>query len=178
MTTETFHERMVSNPQLARLADLAASTPAGFPSCEVGCWEGLSSIAIARAVAPDRLVCVDTWRGWSGDDTARLASERDVFTQFMLNVAASELVSVIVPVVGDWRDYALGVEYRFVHLDGPHDTKSVRDQIRQFWPRVVPGGVLCGDDYPTPSVAEAVAAELPDASVGPERLWWLRKGEA
>ena len=35
----------------------------------------------------------------------------------------------------------------FVYLDGAHDYKTVKQELRRYWPRVREGGILAGHDY-------------------------------
>jgi hypothetical protein len=74
----------------------------------------------------------------------------------------------------------------FVWIDGNHTYEFVRDDIEAYWPKIKPGGILCGHDYcnapPTCEVKRAVdefAARLgqyplvlfPDVS----SCWLIRK---
>ena len=47
-----------------------------------------------------------------------------------------------------------------VYIDADHSYKAVRDDIAVWYPRVTPGGALCGHDYypekPWPGVKRAV----------------------
>lgn len=50
-----------------------------------------------------------------------------------------------------------GAPVSFVFLDGAHDRDSVWADCRVWWPRVMPGGVLAGDDFSMAEVAQGVA---------------------
>merc|ERR1712216_671649 len=38
-------------------------------------------------------------------------------------------------------------ELRFVYVDARHDYCAVLEDLRLYWPKVKPGGVMAGDDY-------------------------------
>ena len=44
----------------------------------------------------------------------------------------------------------------FVFLDGDHRYEAVKLDLEAWWPKVSPGGVLCGDDFLWPGVRKAV----------------------
>ena len=44
----------------------------------------------------------------------------------------------------------------FVFIDGDHRYDAVLQDLRDWWPKVRPGGVLVGDDYSWPDVRQAV----------------------
>lgn len=58
---------------------------------------------------------------------------------------------------GTFPDTARGLEqerFGFVHLDADIET-STRDGLQFFYPRLLPGGVIIGDDYDLPAVRRA-----------------------
>ncbi len=149
-----FNEDWYSNEQLDLLVaayDLARHVPGDV--LEVGCWEGRSTVALARACFPKTLVAIDTWEG-SFDEapdhvTVTLARERDVYAIFRENVRELTAGNVF-PAKCDWRTFMAErprAPIAFCHLDAAHDYVSVRDQIRALLPHMSPGGTICGDDF-------------------------------
>ena len=71
---------------------------------------------------------------------------------------------------GTFPDTARGLEHErfaFVHLDADIES-STRDGLQFFYPRMLPGGVIIGDDYNLPTVRRAFDdffAPLPGAVV-------------
>ncbi len=119
---------------------------------EIGCWEGRSTIALARACEPEQLVAIDTWEGNKDEApdhaTVRLAKKRDVFATFLKNI--EELTSGNVkPVKQDCHEFLAHFKepIKFLHLDASHDYDSVKRTLDAAKPLVVRGGVICGDDY-------------------------------
>src|ERR1700730_4490611 len=89
----TFHEQWYADAQLhvlaqtyERLCGLAGAV------VEIGCWEGRSTVALARTCYPEILIAVDTWKGNLDEDpnhaTVQLARQRDVYATFLENMKA------------------------------------------------------------------------------------------
>lgn len=164
------------SPQSQRaLAWLARSTTGVVGDVvEVGCWQGRSTVALARAVAPDTVHAVDTWQGSPGEISADLAAERNILHSFLENIA--ELTSGnVVPHVMGWREYFADHRHpvRFLHIDAEHTYREVADNIDEALPLMASGSIMCGDDAHHPPVAEAVLERFPDAS-RTASLWWVK----
>ncbi len=114
---------------------------------EIGCWEGRSTIGLAKICAPNELHAVDHWLG--NDEWVPGyfdPNRRDVFDRFLKNIAPYPNV---VPHRMSWEEF-FESETRpvlFAHLDAGHSYQSTRSLIEMVKPLVVPGGVLCGDDF-------------------------------
>ncbi len=75
----------------------------------------------------------------------------------------------------------------FVYIDGNHDYEYAKADIADWWPHVVPGGILAGHDYTEEchgvriAVDEFVAAEGLELNTTTERnesvSWWVEKPE-
>lgn len=139
---------------------------------EVGSWEGKSTIALANAVHPSMVYAVDTWKGSLNEESWHLAKQRDVYAQFLTNIAAATKGNVYPQRMG-WRRWFHETEgaIRFCFIDAEHSYKEVRENIEVVLPRMVPGGILCGDDVHHPPVLTAVIDTLGEhtPTIGP--LW-------
>jgi predicted O-methyltransferase YrrM len=145
---------------------------------EVGVWKGASVIFMAnllREMAADGVViAVDTflgsWEHWLNPEW-RVALEFDagyptLFRTFQRNVAAAGVADYVVPLPLDSANAAAllnltRIAADVIHIDAAHDYGSVLADLRAWWSRLLPGGVLIADDYDEdgkhwPSVAEAV----------------------
>lgn len=124
---------------------------------EVGCWEGRSTVALANAAHPAKVHAVDTWEGSPGEISADLAAGRDVFATFTANVDELTAGNVVAHRMG-WRTY-FGVNkapVKFLHIDAEHTFREVFDNIDAALPLMVPGAVMCGDDFHHPPIRQAV----------------------
>jgi hypothetical protein len=121
---------------------------------EIGCWEGKSTVSLANAVYPQNVIAVDTWQGNFDENpnhpTVQWAKERDIFAEFMKNIQEMTKGNVI-PHKMDCFAFlgSLQDKVKFCHIDASHDYVSVKQTIRMLMPKLVPGGVLCGDDFRT-----------------------------
>jgi len=118
---------------------------------ELGCWEGASTCALANAIHPERLIAVDTWQGNVDEspdhETVRLLRERDVKAVFEANLKAYTKGNVE-PVQQDCHQFLSHYDcpVKLCHVDACHDYASVKRILEALLPKMVPGGVLCGDD--------------------------------
>lgn len=160
-----FHENWYSDGGCALIGELAQSVM-GFEGryVEVGCWEGKSTCALANAVKPQIIHAVDTWEGSPGEISEELARERDVEAQFRHNVHELTEGNILAYRM-DWRSYLEDHPYpiKFLHIDALHTYDEVAEQLAKFTPLVVPGGLICGDDWQWPGVQQAVLEAFPDS---------------
>lgn len=157
-----FHEDMYGAQQLVHLAWTARRCKDRPGSVvEIGCWEGRSTVALARACWPSTVYAVDTWKGNLAEHpnhpTVVMAKQRDVYKQFVKNIKAltdGNVVSVPMPSAAflNNRDQPF---IKFAHIDGSHDYKSVKQDIQGVKQLLLPGGIICGDDFQAASAARA-----------------------
>jgi predicted O-methyltransferase YrrM len=125
---------------------------------EVGSWLGTSTRHIASLLPRGgKIYAVDHWEGsiehQSDPRTPHL------YQQFLSNVIHTGLTNKIVPVKMaslEAASYLDGLQVDLVYLDGAHDTESVLQDLRAWYPFVKGHGIICGDDWGWSSVAEAV----------------------
>ncbi len=166
---------------------------------EVGTWKGTSAVHMierARRWVDDVVIlCVDTWLGsaehffvpvWR-DLLKPKHGYPQIYYQFLANIVHLELTEHVVPVPLTSRGAAqmvasINLHPPLVYIDGAHDEASVRDDIADWWPLVIPGGAMVGDDYSTdwPGLMTAVDAffaeaddiEMSDTGMG---KWYAQK---
>lgn len=66
---------------------------------------------------------------------------------------------------------AANERFSFVHLDLDL-AQGTRDALKFFWPRLVPGGIVLGDDYNLPEVRAAFEAHFASGETSPMVLPW------
>lgn len=166
-------EHWMGDCQTTELARLAASTNHLTGAVvEIGTWQGLSAIPIARAVFPAALHVVDHWRGDGASIPPELVA-RDNYGIFLANVAEAGVTVQVHKM--DWREWITGWSepIRFLHLDAAHSTEEVADNIAAVLPFMVPGGILAGDDWDWPDVEAGIRRHLPQPEVLFDKLWWV-----
>jgi hypothetical protein len=128
-------------------------------------------MALARAVVPSVVRAVDTWQGSIGEISEVIARDRDIFSTFTANTAGLN----VHPYRMDWRLYFdnNNERLRFCFIDGLHTYEEVRDQLAVIRPRMLPGGIICGDDNHHPPIQQAVIEAFGNAPVT-ATLWWVQ----
>lgn len=177
----------------------AAEAPPGAVLVEVGVFCGKSLAFLAERRGGDcRVVGVDTFLGspeFVYDGRSGLGvrkADGTPFQEWPVGLIAQEciaglyakgllgrvqlVVSDSVRAAGLFADGSVWM----VMLDGAHDRASVAADIAAWWPKVAPGGLLCGDDYRPefPGVVAAVDAAFPGREVVGGTAWAVRKGVA
>ena len=186
-----FHEAWIGDQQVEYISRLIEQTR-GAPGCniEMGCWEGRSTVGLANSCFPERLIAVDSWAGNISEgeehDTVVLLKQRDVFGTFRRNI--EELTRGNVEIVrSDCFEFLDGFNepIKFCHIDAAHDYESVRKTLEMILPKLVVGGVLCGDDYMSAhagradlrgGVQRAVVELLPDHMNSGNAWVWVKRG--
>lgn len=176
----SFTEEWYDPDQAWYVGSLARQAPEQGAYVEIGCWEGRSAVAIAQAISPRVLFCVDHWRGneEEGDaESVGLARARDIGATFAENMRLMAPDNWIQD-RRDWRDWARSwdVPIAFLHLDASHDEASVRECLEAVRPFLVPHAVLCGDDSYAPGVWNGARAVLGDIQEVGGRLWVWQNG--
>jgi hypothetical protein len=190
-----FHENWYADKQATIICNLVREVKDINGSIiEIGCWEGKSTYNLANACHPENLICNDTWLGNVEESkitgnlhaTEIIVKERDVYGIFMNNMQT--LTKGNFSVVKDdccaWLEtYTSPV--KFCHIDASHEYESVHKTITLLLPKMVVGGILCGDDFMTSNksrddlhggVERAVEELLPNFK-HIDNLWFWRKTE-
>lgn len=148
---------------------------------EVGSWLGASTRFIAEnSPKGAKVYAVDTWRG-STDEQLHMEDPRlpHLYQLFLSNVKHAHLTHKIIPVRMESLEAAkaLNVKADLIYLDGAHGTAEVYADILAWYPHLVEEGIMCGDDWPWPSVQLGVrlaAAELGKTVHGYGNFWWYQ----
>jgi hypothetical protein len=150
---------------------------------EVGSWKGRSSshmaVMIANGKKRVKFDCVDTWKGSIEHQLGSYFEDADVLVDSLYDKFVKNMMPVknyYTPVKATSLDAAL--LYRnhsldMVFIDAAHDYDNVLADITAWLPKVKPGGIISGHDYPYPDVRRAVDETLgPVDSIG--GCWYLR----
>jgi hypothetical protein len=128
---------------------------------EIGVAQGHASQVLLNSFPQLFLYMVDTWSAFfgpseyrqSGDSAARLSQARHdanrqsaealtAFAQDRRQLLAMDSVSAASQVEDASLDFAF--------IDADHTYKAVASDIATWWPKVRPGGLMCGHDYEHP----------------------------
>lgn len=181
---------------------IVAGLPDGAVYVEVGCFLGRSTAALAGHIAASgkriKLVVVDTFALKPGDEPAlffalgECGGGETVKGQvrfrkvFEANLAAagfktgkgSFIQAHTKPSVAMAAEYADG-SVDVVFIDADHSYEAVVADIKAWWPKLKPGGVLAGHDIHTyDTVHRAVADTLKAFRILPEQNLWVCNQDA
>ena len=157
---------------------------------EIGVWKGRSAFVFAGMSRvlygqyPPTLFLIDTFAGSVDQEdysNAGLYAEAANGSAKLLE----KLVESLEPftdhrhiLVGSSRKYA---NYFYpgtldvVFIDGDHYEPSISADIREYWPAVRPGGVMCGHDFYESDVGPAVIRAFGSQTVQVQENIWIRK---
>jgi len=141
---------------------------------ELGSYHGRS----ARAMSDNsdaHLWCIDTW-DWQCNGSQWKVTENDyeIFLKNLIDV--QDRVTVLKMTTCDAIEYLAPGTFDMVFIDASHDYESVRFDIVNYMPLLVPGGLLCGHDYLNgrPGVDKAVEELIHPLYKEPDAIWWTR----
>jgi MMP 1-O-methyltransferase len=163
------------------LYELACALPHEQPTAvEIGCWQGKSSVCLARGLAgkdTPRLYCIDPFDA-SGDTASRgqyhdrakgiAGPLRTAFEQNLRDAAVRDIVEVREGLSHEHAP-AWQTPIDLLFLDGDHSYEAVRRDFRDWAPKVRAGGVLCMHD-----VVHAVhegPRRVVDELIRPDAAW-------
>jgi len=139
---------------------------------EIGTFSGESALIISAFPFVRRLRCVD-----SGFHRRRSVLDR------RLSRRIKDGVVEVYEMASDKYASSLAVEdtVDVVYIDGDHSKDGVKLDIMTWWPRVRPGGFLCGHDFHVAhpgvveSVEEFVRSESLVMKIYEDSSWLVRK---
>lgn len=117
---------------------------------EVGVYMGrsLSRIAPLCRSNGNRLVAIDNWQGCIELD--EVGKGIPLLERFRQNMEWLGLWETVEPMTGDSADSAANFadeSIDLVFIDATHYYEPVKRDIRAWWPKLKPGGVLLGHDF-------------------------------
>lgn len=135
------------------IAEEASKIKAGGTIVEVGSYCGRSTLCFAENSNPlVSIYCVDTWDCRAMDNVA----PEDTFNEFRTNLQS--YWSRIIPIRGDSDSIgrAWTREIDLLFLDADHSEEATLQDLTNFVPHIVDGGVLLMHDYDRDAVAGAL----------------------
>jgi len=148
---------LISPDQERWLFEAARSLPDQSSIVEIGSFKGRSTCCLAYGSrgTNTHVYAIDTFNGNDFD-----CQHRNFFEEFLQNVDRCALRKYVTPVHG-WSSEVAKTWEKPIHLlfiDGSHRYEDVLADFEEFWPHVVPGGIVAFHD-------------VVDTWPGPSRVW-------
>jgi predicted O-methyltransferase YrrM len=173
-----------------QLIDLLLPLGPKLRGAEIGVFDGYTSDALLRGLPGLELWLVDAWKPYEGEsqlgsqDAAYFERAKSAALWWTNHAAERRYVlqqesSRAAPRFGD-------ASLDFVFIDANHLYENVRSDIRAWWPKVRPGGLVIGHDYGVDrdadgrwgvrrAVDEFAAMQCREVRVEDDGVWWLRR---
>lgn len=131
---------------------IAKQLPKHAVGCEIGTYEGAFTKKIFQFAKPKHLFLVDPWMA-----PYSTGSRHD--SQEIQDIRFSRVQKMFEPLIDQGRitlirktsnDALCNFEKNsldFVYIDGDHSYEQVSKDLKNYYPVIKPGGMLCGDDY-------------------------------
>jgi hypothetical protein len=156
----------------ASIIDLAPQDGAHF--VEVGAWKGKSTAYMAvEIINSGKNIKFDTIDLWSGLGSAAYIDDKDV-QEYTLYETFLKNIEPVKHVVNPIRMHSAEAaslyptqSLDFVMIDAGHDYEDVKADLFAWLPKIKPGGLIAGDDFPDPGVQRAVREIIPLFTVMP-----------
>jgi hypothetical protein len=139
---------------------------------EVGSWFG-DSARWFGALGAKRIYCVDTWAGPVQDAVMHFVP--NLYQQFLSNIMATPgLQERVVPLrmASLEAAFAFGSECHLIYIDGDHSTLGAYNDVMAWRRHLVPGGVICGDDWEWSTVQDGVKQAIGKPLRAEGDTWW------
>ena len=139
---------------------------------EVGAFLGRTT----RVLGDNTAGMVYALDDWFGPRDAVVEDRPLIFKRFLGYVGDLVEEKKVRVFTGKHENGLPGVEADMVFLDGDHLYRSVKRDLETFSKNLLPGGLMCGDDFDREGVRRAVVQVYGHARVQVvpgTRLWWI-----
>jgi len=125
---------------------------------EIGVLNADTSCHLLEEFPRLRMVCVDPWRPYDEHEPIRTGDKMSDFEKIALTRLGHYQDRAMII-----KDFSVNAAPRipdhsldFVFIDALHTYDAVKADIRAWYPKVRPGGIVAGHDYNWPGVRQAV----------------------
>lgn len=157
---------------------------------ELGSWLGAFTIFIADHLDDSsKVYAVDIWEETPECTSAMGLKPAEaqkfyqiLYQQFLSNMIHQKLTHKIIPIRMRTVEAAEKVDINpdLVYVDASHAEEDVYNDVKSWYPKIVSGGIMCGDDWGWPSVRRGVtriAEELNQTIHAEGNIWWFNPKE-
>ena len=136
---------------------MVETAPPGSNFVEVGSWFGKSTNYLATKIRESKkninFTCVDTWKGTDDEELHQNIVNTfngDIFYEFIDNTVLSNNYGTFDMIKDTSHNAANQFQnnsINFIMLDAGHSYESLMEDIKLWYNKVTPGGIISGDDY-------------------------------
>lgn len=117
---------------------------------EIGVWQCKNAKKLYEHCSPSKMVLVDIWKTIKkmGDEKNANENVWEQYYQKALAFAKSHDNTTVI------RDYSVNASKTFkdhyfdiIYIDAGHSYESCLADLNAWYPKIKPGGILCGHDY-------------------------------
>ena len=127
---------------------------------QIGSYRGESTEMFVKSNAFKIFYCIDPWEpGYDPKDLAStpeiVLAEQDFDRRFKNNEIIKKIKMKSTDAINLFQDLSLD----FIYIDGCHQYEAVKEDLKNYFPKVKLNGMVCGHDYnyaPFPGVTQAV----------------------
>jgi len=130
-----------------------------------------------------KLYCVDPWQPYP--EMAAAVPEANeklllAYEQFLSNCIHHNVYEKIIPMrMTSMKAVQLfSNDVDLIYIDGSHDEEDVYDDIVNWYTKLSPNGIMCGDDWSWTSIRKAIERALKVLNVKVQSVgnfWWFEK---
>lgn len=129
---------------------------------EIGSWQGKSTICLAKGSLAGSRAEIHAIDPHIGSEEHQLKGAVWTFDQFQSNIARFGVSEIVRPIVKmSWdaaKDFSLPIEFLFI--DGAHDYDSVKKDVADWFPKLLPGGWVAFHDSDWPGVTRTLGEDI------------------
>lgn len=125
---------------------------------EIGSYQGESTEIFLKSGVFKTLYCIDPWKGdydpldVASNTKAITKAEENFDNKFKDNSVIKKIKAMSSDAVSKFEDESLD----FLYVDGNHQLEAVKEDLKNYVPKVKKGGIIAGHDYNGDSVIIAV----------------------
>lgn len=153
---------------------------------ELGSWLGKFTEHMAKHLKEDgKIYAVDVWVETPECTQAMQKSSEELadfydnlYNQFLSNMIHVGIHNKVIPIRMTTLQAAsfLNINPDLVYVDASHKEEDVYNDIKAWYPKLVSGGIMCGDDWGWPTVRQGVikiANKLNCQIYSEGNIWWF-----